>query len=95
MKLITVTVVYALPAGAAELELELPAGSSVADALARSGIAARHPEIDLAVSAVGVYGLRVALDTLLADRDRVEIYRPLVADAKELRRRRASRREAD
>ncbi len=95
MKPISVTVVYALPAGATEIELELRAGSSVADALARSGIAARHPEIDLAASAVGVYGVRVTLDTLLADHDRVEIYRPLRADARELRRRRASRREAD
>lgn len=95
MKPINVTVVYALPAGATEIELELPAGSSVADALARSGIGARHPEVDLTVSPVGVYGVRVALDKVLADHDRVEIYRPLLADAKELRRRRASRRETD
>jgi len=93
VKPISVTVVYALPAGATEIELELRAGSSVADALARSGIVARHPEVDLA--AVGVWGVRVTLDTLLADRDRVEIYRPLRADAKELRRRRASRRKGD
>jgi putative ubiquitin-RnfH superfamily antitoxin RatB of RatAB toxin-antitoxin module len=95
VKPISVTVVYALPAGATEIELELPAGSSVADALALSGIGARHPEVDLASSAVGVYGVRVAHDTVLADHDRVEIYRPLLADATELRRRRASRREAD
>ncbi len=63
MKRIAVTVVYALPAGATEIELELPVGSSVADALARSGIAARHPEIDLAAMTVGVYGVRVALDS--------------------------------
>jgi putative ubiquitin-RnfH superfamily antitoxin RatB of RatAB toxin-antitoxin module len=92
---IAVTVVYALPAGATEIEIELPAGSSVADALARSGIAARHPEIDLAAMAVGVHGVRVALDTTLSDRDRVEIYRPLQADPKDLRRRRAVRRRAD
>jgi len=95
VKPIAVTVVFALPAGATELELELPAESTVGDALACSGITARHPEIDLAALAVGVYGVRVALDTVLADHDRVEIYRPLLADAKELRRRRASRRSAD
>jgi putative ubiquitin-RnfH superfamily antitoxin RatB of RatAB toxin-antitoxin module len=95
VKPITVTVVYALRAGATEIELEMPAGSSVAEALARSGIAARHPEIDLAAMAVGVYGVRVALDTPLSDRDRVEIYRPLLADPKDLRRRRAFRRGAD
>lgn len=95
MKRIAVTVVYALPTGATEIELELPAGSSVADALARSGIAARHPEIDLAAMTVGVYGVRVALGRTLADHERVEIYRPLRADPKDLRRRRAFRRSAD
>jgi putative ubiquitin-RnfH superfamily antitoxin RatB of RatAB toxin-antitoxin module len=44
---------------------------------------------------VGVYGVRVALDTKLSDGDRVEIYRPLQADPKDLRRRRAIRRSAD
>jgi hypothetical protein len=92
---ISVSVVYALPAGATEIELELPAGSSVADALARSGLEARHPDIDFAAAGVGVYGVRVALDTKLSDGDRVEIYRPLQADPKELRRRRAGRRHAD
>jgi putative ubiquitin-RnfH superfamily antitoxin RatB of RatAB toxin-antitoxin module len=95
MKRITVSVVYALPAGATEIELDLPAGSSVAEALARSEIVARHPEIDLAAMTVGVYGVRVAFDTELADGDRVEIYRPLQADPKDLRRRRASRRTED
>ncbi|MEP6996561.1 MAG: RnfH family protein [Betaproteobacteria bacterium] len=93
MSRITVSVVYALPAGATEIEVDLPAGSSVADALASSGLAARHPEIVL--MAVGVYGKRVALDSVLADHDRVEVYRPLLADPKEVRRRRASRGRAD
>jgi len=92
---ISVSVVYALPAGATEIELDLPAGSSVADALALSGIGARHPDIDLAAVEVGVYGVRVALDTKLSDGDRVEIYRPLQAEPKALRRRRAVRRRAD
>jgi len=92
---ISVSVVYALPAGATEIELDLPAGSGVADALALSGIGARHPDIDLAAVEVGVYGVRVALDTKLSDGDRVEIYRPLQADPKDLRRRRAVRRRAD
>jgi putative ubiquitin-RnfH superfamily antitoxin RatB of RatAB toxin-antitoxin module len=95
VKRIAVTVVYALPAGATEIELALPSGASVAEALALSGIAAHHPEIDLAAMTVGVYGVRVALDTTLSDGDRVEIYRPLQADPKDLRRRRAIRRSAD
>jgi len=95
VKRIAVTVVYALPAGATEIQLALQTGASVAAALALSGIAARHPEIDLAAMTVGVYGVRVALDTRLSDGDRVEIYRPLQADPKDLRRRRAIRRSAD
>jgi Uncharacterized protein conserved in bacteria len=95
VKRIAVSVVYALPAGATEVELELPAGSSVADALALSGIAARHPDIDVTAAAVGIYGARVGLNAPLSDGDRVEIYRPLQADPKDLRRRRAGRRRAD
>jgi uncharacterized protein len=95
VKRIAVSVVYALPAGTTEIELELPAGSSVADALALSGIAAHHPDIDLAAAAVGIYGARVGLSAKLSDGDRVEIYRPLQADPKDLRRRRAVRRRAD
>jgi putative ubiquitin-RnfH superfamily antitoxin RatB of RatAB toxin-antitoxin module len=94
VKPIAVSVVYALPAGATEIELELPAGSSVADALALSGIATRHPDINLAAVTVGIYGARVGLDAKLSDGDRVEIYRPLQADPKDLRRRRAVRRGA-
>jgi putative ubiquitin-RnfH superfamily antitoxin RatB of RatAB toxin-antitoxin module len=95
VKRIVVTVVYALEDRATEIRLALPAGSSVADALARSGLAGRHPEIDLATVAIGVYGTRVRPDTLLADGDRVEIYRPLLIDPKERRRRRAVRRSHD
>ncbi|HEY7945865.1 MAG: RnfH family protein [Burkholderiales bacterium] len=92
MTRIRVTVVYALPAGANEIEVDLPPGSTVAEALARSGLAAHHPGIELAAMAFGIYGVRVASDTVLADCDRVEVYRPLLADPKEMRRRRASRR---
>jgi len=88
---ITVSVVYALPERATEIELELPAGATVAEAIARSRIEERHPEVDLARAAVGLFGRRVRRDAVLADGDRVEIYRPLLADPKEARRRRAKR----
>jgi len=88
---ISVSVVYALPGNATEIQLELPAGATVADALARSRIARRHPEIDFARAATGIFGRKVRRDAVLADGDRVEIYRPLLADPKESRRRRAKR----
>jgi len=88
---IRVTVVIAWPDQATEVALALPPGATVADALAESRLASRHPEIDVARSAVGIFGRRVARDRVLADGDRVEVYRPLVADPKEARRRRVGR----
>lgn len=88
MSALTVTVVLALPDRATEVELRLAPGATVAEALAASGLAALQPQIDIARSPVGIFGRRVARDRVLADGDRVEVYRPLVADPKDARRRR-------
>jgi uncharacterized protein len=82
-----IEVVYALPRSARTVQLELPAGATVRDALASCGL-----EIDLEQQAFGVFGKRARLDHPLAEGDRVEIYRPLAIDPKEARRRRAKRR---
>ena len=87
-----VEVVYALPESEDAVRLRLAPGATVADALRASGILARHPEIDLTRSKLGVYGRAVAQETRLADGDRVEVYRPLAMDPKEARRRRALKR---
>jgi hypothetical protein len=92
MSTIRVNVVYALPDRATEMALTLPAGATVAEALARSGIATHHPEIDLARCPVGIFGRHTRREQVLADGDRVEVYRPLVAEPKSVRRRRAQRR---
>ena len=84
--------VYALPETEDAVHLTLPPGTKVRDALLASGILERHPEIDLARQKIGIYGKVVAAGALLADGDRVEIYRPLVLDPKEARRRRALRK---
>jgi hypothetical protein len=89
MAALRVEVVLALPRGVDAVTLELPAGSSVRDALVASGLADRHPGIDL--SSIGIFGRRVNADARLADGDRVEVYRPLTLDPKEQRRRRARR----
>jgi putative ubiquitin-RnfH superfamily antitoxin RatB of RatAB toxin-antitoxin module len=83
-----VEVVYALPHGQERLLLEMRARSTVQDAIRASGLLARHPE--MAVGRIGVWGRAVTPQTLLRDRDRVEIYRPLMADPKEIRRKRAA-----
>ena len=92
MSEITVTVVYALPAAVTEIEVRLATGATVADAIERSGIAARLPDVDIAGAPVGIFGKRVRRDTTLGDGDRVELYRRLIADPKVARRRRASPR---
>jgi uncharacterized protein len=88
---IEVEVVYALPFAQDTTRLRIPAGTTVAQAIARAGVALRHPEIDLGRGRLAVYGRLVSGDALLRDQDRVEILRPLSADPKEVRRRRASR----
>jgi putative ubiquitin-RnfH superfamily antitoxin RatB of RatAB toxin-antitoxin module len=70
--------------------ITLPSGATVADAIAASGLEAEFA-IDVSNLAAGVWSKAVARDTPLNDGDRVEIYRPLIADPKEARRRRASR----
>ncbi len=96
---VTVQVCHALPDAAYLEALTLPAGSTIAEALAASGIGAhleaRNLPIDLAQARVGIFGKLKTPDTLLRDGDRVELYRPLQADPKDSRRRRAKHREAE
>ena len=83
-----VTVAYGAPGVEALERIDVPAGSSVADALARTGFLASLALPD-AVS-YAIHGQRVRLDTPLAEGDRVEILRPLIADPKAVRRARAA-----
>lgn len=89
-----VQVCYALPDTAFLRTVRLPAGSTLRQALERSGVLDEYPDIDLAVNMVGIYGKKKTLDTVLRQHDRVEVYRPLQADPKEARRRRASGKPA-
>jgi hypothetical protein len=90
---IEVEVAYATPARQLLLRLSVPAGSTLGDAIDRSGIRDEWPEIEVDPARVGVFGRKKPLDTVLREGDRVEIYRPLIADPIEARRRRA--RDAD
>ncbi len=87
---ISVEVVYALPHRQETLPVRLKAGATVSLAIEQSGILADFPEIDLASAKVGIFGKQTRLDAVLRDKDRVEIYRPLTADPKEVRKRRAA-----
>jgi len=84
-----IEVVYALPQRQERVALDLAPGSTVLDAIQASGLLQRLPEIEF--GRAGVWGQPVSPDTRLRDRDRVEIYRPLIADPKEIRRKRAAK----
>ena len=86
---IEVEVVYALPQAQTTVLLTVAAGSTVSEAIARSGMGAKHPEVDWNAVTVGIYGEKVTGSTVLKDHDRIEIYRPLTADPKQARRNRA------
>ena len=85
----TVEVVYATAERQTLIELEVAEGTTIGQAVALSGVAAAHPELDFSTIQTGIFGRRAPLDCILRERDRVEIYRPLRADPKEVRRRRA------
>ena len=92
MAALSVEVVYALPGAEDAVSVRLAPGATLRDAVLASGILERHPEIDLAVQKLGVFGTPRPPDAPLADGDRVEIYRRLALDPKEARRRRARKR---
>lgn len=89
-----VEVAYALPREQLIIPVEVSAGTTVEQAIRSSGILERFADIDLTENKVGVFGKQVKLDAELQAGDRVEIYRPLIADPKEVRRQRAAQGKA-
>jgi len=91
---IPVEVVYALPDRQVILEVEVAANASIAEVIAQSGILEQFPGIDLGTNKVGIFGKLGKLTDTLHAGDRVEIYRPLIADPKEVRKQRAAQGKA-
>ena len=87
---VAVSVCYADAAETWLRELVLPQGATLADAIRASGFHQAYPDVDPAQAGTGIHGRRRPLDHVLHDHDRIEIYRPLVFDPKESRRRRAA-----
>ena len=73
--------------------LRVPAGTTIGQAIETSGVLAEFPDINLVTQPVGIYAKKQTLDTPLRERDRIEIYRPLIADPKDSRRKRAAKKE--
>ena len=84
-----IEVAYALPEKQALLKVIVPQGCTVQEAIVRSNIQAEFPGVDIDCSVVGIFSRKVTPDYVLKDGDRVEIYRPLIADPKEMRKQRA------
>lgn len=89
-EVLNVEVVYALPNKQEIIAQKLPAGTTVRQAIDASGLLLKYPEIDLAKNKLGVFAKLAKPDAVLRDQDRVEIYRPLIADPKEVRKQRAA-----
>jgi putative ubiquitin-RnfH superfamily antitoxin RatB of RatAB toxin-antitoxin module len=87
---ISVEVAYAKPEEQLILKLDVLPGTTLRQAIEQSGILERFPEIDLSQLKAGVFGKLKKLDQTLREGDRVEIYRPLIADPKEVRKQRAA-----
>jgi uncharacterized protein len=98
VELITVEVAYALPTRQQLTELRVPRGTTAFEAVQQSGIVEQFPEVDIENAKMGIFGqalgtkgLKAPREHVLEPMDRVEIYRPLIVDPKEVRKRRAEK----
>ena len=89
--MITVEVVFSLPTTATSLLVEVPVGTTAEQAVIKSGIIDKCPEIDANNLTLGIWNRTCKLHQEVKDGDRIEIYRPLIADPKDARRRRAEK----
>lgn len=94
-EMIHVEVVYALPQEQRVFNLVVSSEMTVEEIIQQSGILTLYPEIDLSRNKVGVFSRNVKLDANVENRDRIEIYRPLLADPKDIRRKRAEQAKAE
>ena len=88
--LLSIEVVYALPQKQEMFTVKLPEGATVREAVEACGVLQKYPEIDLTKNKLGVFAKLIKPDAPLRNRDRVEIYRPLIADPKQVRKQRAA-----
>ncbi|AYA39425.1 RnfH family protein [Xenorhabdus nematophila] len=88
---INIEVVYAMPERQYLCNVKLPQGATVEQAIIASGLLTLRKDIDLTKNKIGIYSRPAKLTDALEEGDRVEIYRPLIADPKEMRRKRAER----
>jgi hypothetical protein len=85
-----IEVAYALEKEQTLLSLEVDEGTTLKQAVEISGILDKYPKINLKIDKTGIFGKIAKLDVVLREKDRVEIYRPLIADPKKVRKERAA-----
>jgi putative ubiquitin-RnfH superfamily antitoxin RatB of RatAB toxin-antitoxin module len=90
-RLIKIEVVYGTPTEQVLLMVDVEEGVTIEHAIASSGILLSFAEIDLKANKVGIWNRTAKLTDIVKDLDRIEIYRPLIADPKEVRKRRAEK----
>jgi putative ubiquitin-RnfH superfamily antitoxin RatB of RatAB toxin-antitoxin module len=89
-----IDVCYGVPSRIFLQPMRVAPGTTIGQAIEQSGVLQAFPEINLVTQPVGIYGKKKTLDTVLRERDRIEIYRGLVADPKDSRRKKAAKKEA-
>ena len=89
-EMISVEVCYAMADKQELVSVRVAEGATLQQGLEASGLLARHPEIDIAKNKFGIWNKLSKVDAVLRDKDRIEIYRPLIADPKEVRKQRAA-----
>ena len=86
-----IEVAYALPDKQSLISLEVEEGTTIKEAIEASGVLDTYNQIDLTRDKVGIFSKFARLDTVLREKDRIEIYRPLIADPKKVRKERAAK----
>ena len=86
-----VEVAYALPDKQSLVSLEVEEGTTIKEAIEASGLLDTYDQIDLTRDKVGIFSKFATLETVLREKDRIEIYRPLIADPKKVRKERAAK----
>lgn len=94
MNQINIEIAYALPERYYLKSFQVDEGITVQTAIMQSGILSQFPEIDLSTNKIGIFSRPIKLTDVLKEGDRIEIYRPLLADPKEIRRKRAAEQAA-
>ena len=89
---VRITVCYATAHEEFLRPMTVAPGATIGQAIEMSGVLEAYPDINLATQPVGIYAKKKTLDTVLREHDRIEIYRPLVADPKDSRRKRAAKK---